>query len=221
MPKHNAEQFNLLLGDHAGKPADNEAKWKKWQTRKLLDLYCFGEHPTKIAYIIKRTPESVRTRIKEFSRNLHGRAERYVPSPKRISRKGKRLTENEFLMIRSFRKRGLNVKWLANVLARDPSDFRGAGVTKSSDPIPDVRSFAPTLDIIWAFRYAYFVWGKDYPELKKLITDEQYDDLVKEEIEYGGGEAAFEHIKSSKIAPSYIRSLALYLAEKSKMTKLK
>jgi hypothetical protein len=51
---------------------------------------------------------------------------------------------------------------------------------------------------------------------KPVISDDAYNALVHEVVEYGGGEKAFNAIKLHKGWPDRIKSLALYLVEKHK-----
>jgi hypothetical protein len=101
------------------------------------------------------------------------------------------------------------VDQIAKLLQRDVKEISGG----ASDEVGKARTFeevAPRLDLIWAHRYIYFVYKTS------LISDEAYDDMVKEEIEFGGGEKAFVTIKLRQGWPDCIKSLALYLVERMK-----
>lgn len=203
--------MNNLFDDDFKGERDGEP-WKRSEKDRLLNMWCAGEASiARISLRLDRTPESIRTKIKEFQENLHNRAVNYRPK-KRNWRGGMKFTENEELMLKSFVKRGLPLDALAKVLQRPLSELQPNKRTRVLGDVKEMRKLVPSLDVIWACRYAYFVWCKD--GRKPLITDKEYDDLVMEEIEYGGGEKEFEKIKQHQGWPDGIKSLALYLAWK-------
>jgi hypothetical protein len=187
--------------------------WKKSETDKMLDLYFEGAHPKRIAQQLARNPKAVRRRLEQFSYNERDRAVCYDPF-RRVSRKKKKMTQNELTMWDAHRERKVPVAITAKVLCRDVTELDGSSIvgTMKSD---EMRGVAPRMDLIWAHRYIHFVWKTP------IITDKAYDDLVEEEIEYGGGLKAFATIKLHQGWPDYIKSLALYLHEKYKEEKQK
>lgn len=182
--------------------------WMKSDTDKMLDLYFAGTPPNRIAQQLDRNPKAIKRFLEQFTYNERDRAKLYEPY-RRATRKGRKLTQNELLMIRAHKERNIPLKYLARVLMRDVDEIDGsrtAGTIKTNIQ----KETAPTLDLIWAHRYMHVVW-KD-----PIISDKAYDDLVKEEIEYGGGEKAFAKIKNHDGWPEHIRSLAMYLSLKEK-----
>ena len=120
-----------------------------------------------------------------------------------------RWTQNELALLKANRDKGVPPQYTARLLCRDENELTlkkevQVGKTRS------LMSLAPTLDLIWAYRYVHIVYKQS------LITDEVYDALVQEEIEYGGGAAAFEAIKHHQGWPERIRSLGLYLVQREK-----
>lgn len=74
----------------------------------------------------------------------------------------------------------------------------------------------PETDLIWAYRYAWFVWHKKNA-YAPLITNEEYDALVTEVCAYGTGEQEYACLKQHNGWPDEIKTLALYLAKKHGM----
>lgn len=185
--------------------------WKRSETDRMLDSYFGGAHPNRIAQELGRNPKAVKRRLEQFTYNERDRAERYEPF-RRLSRKGKKWTENERVMLRSYQEKKIPLEFLAKVLQRDVAEVKGTKIGAAIETMSH-RTIAPTIDLLWAYRYAYFGWKEP------LISDEAYDVLVKEEIEFGGGEKAFAYIKSYQGWPNYVKTLALYLAEKHKRGK--
>ena len=70
------------------------------------------------------------------------------------------------------------------------------------------RVFAPSLDLVMAHRYIYHVYKTP------IISNKAYDDLFKEEVEYGGGSRALGLTKDGFWGPKRIKTLALYLVER-------
>lgn len=184
--------------------------WKKSETDKMLDLYFAGAHPKRIAQILGRNPKAIKRRLEQFTYNERDRAVKYEPF-RRASRKGKRMTENERVMWDEHRKRHIPAEVTAKVLCRDVSELDGSKIKKklSNNGLTKLDS----MDVVWAHRYAYFGWKQP------MISDQEYDDLVQEECEFGGRTLDFNAIKAHRGWPEHIRSLALYLHGKSKEKK--
>ena len=194
---------------------NNDTPWKRSDVDKLFEEYFLkGTHPSRIALLLNRTPESIRTKIKEYKENLFNRTVRYRPK-KRTWRGEMRMTVNDEEYIEFWVKRGLPLEHLARLLQRPLKQLQPNKRTRVLADVKNIRKFVASLDLIWALRYAYFVWAKKDEE-KALVPDAEYDEMVQEEIEYGGGLKAFATIKSQQGWPSHIKSLALYLAEKPK-----
>jgi hypothetical protein len=189
----------------------NDQPWKKSERDAMLDAYFAGgngAHPNVIARKLGRNSKAVKRRIEEYTYNEDDRVAHYEPF-RRVSRKGQRWTQNELTLLKANRAKGVEAKHTARLLCRDVNELTlkkeaQVGKTKS------LLSLAPTLDLIWAYRYVHVVYKQ------QLISDEVYDGLVQEEIEYGGGAAEFEAIKHHQGWPERIRSLGLYLVQREK-----
>lgn len=183
--------------------------WMKSETDKMLDMYFNGTHPQRIAAALGRNPKAVKRRIEKFTYNECDRAVKYEPF-RRLSRRGKRLTENEKLMIQVFRNKRFPMEALARVLCRElkeiHSDLEGQ-ITRQR-----FKEIAPRIDLLLAYRYQY--WVSKTP----LIADSLYDEMKQEEMEFGGGADILSLPASDRVTdyPPYIRSLALYLEFKLK-----
>jgi hypothetical protein len=179
-----------------------DAPWRKSEMDRMLDLYFNGAHPDRIAHELKRNPKAVKRRLEQFTYNERSWAERYEPY-NRVSRKGKRFTQNETLIIKAHQERDVPVAATARLLSRSLEELT------LEVPMELARCkavhVAPTLDVIWAHRWLYFL------RKTPIISDAAYDALVQEEVEYSGS-AAFERIKLFRnFGPGYIRDLALYM----------
>lgn len=200
-----------LLPDDEIKNANNDLPWKKGERDRLLDIYLAGGNgasPGALAREFNRNKKSIERRLEDYTYNYEHRAEDYEPV-QRISRIGKRFTENEQLIIRSHRKKGVAVEHTARLLARSVRELTVGDTKAGAAKVKQDKVFAPTLDLILALRYAFFVYQR------KLVPDSVYDDLVAEEKEYGGGAPALQSLGDPKVCPRRIKTLALYLTEKA------
>jgi hypothetical protein len=196
-------------------------KWLKGSERDpALDEYFAGARPDILGIKYKNSPKAFLNSILNKLKSNYkkpgyedgpGRAEKYEPV-RRVSRRGKRFTPNEIDFRRAHKKRGIDPAVTAKILCRDVEEITGKSKTQVAHT-KSLRTVAPTMDLIWAHRYIYFVYVKKGGMEKPLITDKAYDQLVSEEIEFGGGGPAFERIKNHKGWPKHIISLALYLCD--------
>ncbi len=181
--------------------------WMKSHTDKMLDMYFAGAHPQRIAAALGRNPKAVKRRLEKFAYNECDRAVKYEPF-RRLSRRGMRLTENEKRMIQTFRTKGFPMSALATVLCRElkeiHSDLSGQ-VSRER-----FKEVAPRIDLLLAHRYLY--WVAKNP----VVTDSFYDEMKKEEMEFGGGADVLSLPASDRVVdyPAHIRSLALYVEYK-------
>ena len=67
------------------------------------------------------------------------------------------------------------------------------------------KIYPPKVDKILAYRYAFFVYKK------RIISDEKYDAMAGEEIEFGTMDPALLQGKDPRPCPERIKTLALYL----------
>lgn len=202
-------QDDLFRNENADKP------WMKSETDRMLDLYFKGTHPDRIAVVLKRNPKAVKRRLEQFTYNEDGRAVRYEMF-ERDSRRGMRLTENEKLIIKAHVERNVPLEATASLLCRKVEEIRGESTVPSTMPVAKegkeehiwLKKVAPTLDLLIAHHYLF--WQAKQP----IISNQDYDDLKQEEIEYGCGKAAVEAVSKFRQVcdyPPYIRYLAFYM----------
>lgn len=198
--------MDQLFSDDQIKNKEADEPWKKSETDKMLDLYFAGAHPKRIATILQRNPKAVKRRLEQFTYNERDRANRYEPV-KRMSRKGQRITENEKAMIVAYKARHLPMAMLAKVLQRAPREL-GLDSTDLTRLV-DFKKVGIGVDLVLAYRYLYYVKGIS------ILSDQAYDKLEAEEIEFGSnGDILNKAVGSDKEDdyPNHVRALALYLA---------
>src|SRR5947207_9256974 len=142
--RHEAEQLGLFEEGKC-KNEDGDLPWKKSQTARMLDDYLGGADITRIAHDLERTPKSVKRRLEQFTYNEFDRAVRYEPF-RRLSRKGKRITENERLIIQAHKDRNVSVEATAKLLMRDVHEIKPD--EKGSGQVVDAKQVAPSLDLV-------------------------------------------------------------------------
>jgi len=213
-----------FFSDEEVKNKNVDRPWMKADTARMLNLYCAGAaSPEHIAQEMGRTPKAVKRQLETFTYNEKDRAVRYAAGYQqwqlrgRVSRKGQRFSKNEQIMWDKHRELGVPAAVTAKVFGRPTEELNGSRVERKVKVVT-VKTGVPSIDLIWAYRYIYFVYGK---EKEGAIPDELYDDMVAEECEYGGGDLRFDDIKKHPGWPEHIRSLALYLSIKHEREKLK
>lgn len=214
MPATEKETIRMsgFFSDDRVKNPQADEPWMKSERDGVLDTYLSGgagATPKLIAQKIGRNPKAVRRLIEQFTNNERDRVLRYEPF-RRISRKGKKFTQNEFAMWKAHVAKEVPAEATAKLFMRGVEELSLKKGLEVNQAKAKTSSFAPTLDLIWAHRYIYFVYKTP------IISDQAYDDLVKEEIEFGGGGDAFEKIKNFRGWPVHITTLALYLTDKPK-----
>ena len=206
----------LLPDDEVRNPGAGDP-WVKSERDKALDEALSGRVDLEqIGIKYKGSPKafknSVWNKLKHNYKKLGcedrpGRAETYVPFSPRISRKGKKITKIEAGLIRRHKELGIDPSVTARIVCRDVSE-----IDDSYKEVPATKAnsvFAPTLDLLLAHRYIYHVYKTP------VISDKTYDDLYKEEVEYGGGIKALQEIgRDGFWGPKRIKTLALYLVQK-------
>jgi hypothetical protein len=193
-------QEDLLKNEAADEP------WRKTETDKMLDLYFAGSHPREIALKLQRNPKAINRRIEQFRNNERDRAVLYTPVC-RTSRKGVRWTESERLILAAHAGK-VPAEATAKVLAREVTEIKPA--ERKTGEIKALNVVAPSIDLIMALRYIFHC----YPDQKPVVSDKDYDDLVKEEIEFGGASPFLKKLGDPKDSPSRIKTLALYLCQR-------
>src|SRR6266508_3281885 len=137
-----------LLPDVDLSNANADRPWRKSEIDRLLDLYFAGASPDRLAQILKRNPKAIRRMLEQFTYNERDRAVLYQPYRPRVSRKGKRWTENERLLVVAHHERKIPFGATVKVLARTVGEFKS--VKGEVGKIKEKNVFAPTLDLIMA-----------------------------------------------------------------------
>lgn len=180
--------------------------WKKSETDRMVDEYLTGAHPRRIAEMLGRNPKAVKRRIEQFTYNERDRAVLYEPR-QRISRRGKRFTENEKIIIAEHKARGVAIEHTAKILARDPSEF--GEVTEAKKQKSSLAIVVPNIgvDVVLAHQCLYHF------NKQPVIPDHEYDAMKEEELEFGQADCPLLQ-KAGKTVydyPERIRHFALYL----------
>ena len=171
----------------------------------MLDLYFSGTPPDRIAIELKRNPKAIKRRIEQFVSNERGRAVLYVPF-KRMVRTSLRLTQNETLLIAAHVRNGVPSKATAHVLQRVVSEVNPDWKRKAE--VKTAKTFASSLDLFLACRYAKLKWQED------LVNPDTYAAMEEEEVEYGGAKSTLAHHQKPETMPERIQYLALYLSRR-------
>lgn len=204
-----------LLPDDVGKNARADQPWLKSETDRMLDLYFDGCPPDRIAIKLKRNPKAVRRALETFTYNERDRAVRYEPR-RRVSRVGRRWTENEILFCQAHQKLQVPSAATVKVLARKLEELSGKpAYRRQLRGLKKFQDLVTTADLAKALRYAYHVW----PEQRQyLIADEDYDAILAEEIEFGGFAKTFKQMQTDgpRVCSGAVKALALYLVERNK-----
>ena len=190
------------------KAEEADQPWKKSELDAFLEDYLSGRKGIKeLALKFGRNKKAILRRVEKWTYNEKNSVVRYEPR-KRTSRKGKPLTKNEIAIIEGNRTNKVDPVHTARLLQREVKDIAGDPSHMEVHKALEAKfTGAPTLDLIWAHRYIYFVYKKP------IISDDAYDKLVKEEIEFAGVKG-YATVKDHRGWPQYIRSLAIYLIER-------
>lgn len=199
--------FKGLFDEAAIKHAENGSEWDRQADDKLLSLYFAGTPPDRIAVMMKRNPKAILRRLEMFKYNERNLADNYR-AYRRPSRHGHRLTALDEEFITAHKDRGVDPQVTAGILARNVWSWYKD--TKSEVFNSRLKELAPTADLCLAHRYLY--WCVKQP----IISNEAYDTLKKEELEFGNAESVLLQPASDKNTdyPPHIRSLANYMQMK-------
>lgn len=94
-----------------------DLKWTPREMDALLDAYLEGAHPDRLAVEFKRNPKAIRRKLQHLHYNEKNLTLTYRPF-KRISREGKKLSQNEIQLIHCHQERGLPIEKTAEILQR-------------------------------------------------------------------------------------------------------
>lgn len=189
-------------------PNANEV-WKRKEVDRLLELYLSGMTPAHIAVKMGRNPKAVTRKLQEYIYNERDRVVNYVPR-RRTSRAKQRMTKNELQIIQECRKKNVAAEHIARVLQRGLAEIDGGEVSTRFE-FETMRKLATGVDLVLAYRYLYYVRGIS------IMSDKDYDDIEKEEMEFGNGGKILSELvgsDSEEDYPHHIRALALYLCFK-------
>jgi hypothetical protein len=179
--------------------------WKKRESTYLWDNYLAGASLLQLRRGLNRTGEDVAHRVKQFAFNVDDIVVRYEPF-RRISRKGLRFSERERRIVAEHKKRNVPLEATARLLARNVTELDDSW--KQVPAAKSDRVLAPSLDLVLAHRYIYHIYRTP------IISNKAYDDLRKEEEEYGAGGKVLKDLGVVGIGPRRIKTLALYLVER-------
>lgn len=180
------------------------SKWTQSDTDKMLDLFFSGMSTVEVAERLRASVQNVRMRLKPFLFNIDDRAKNYQ-SNFRVSRKSKSLSFTEKKVIETYQQNNIPLKYLVKLLQRPLSEIDPDDIGKAKAKV--MKDVATGTDLVLAHRYLYHCTHTS------IISDQAYDDLKAEEMEYGGGHGLLSQ-KASDLAidyPPHIRSLAYYL----------
>lgn len=183
-----------LFGDDELKGKEGE-RWTRKDTATMLNLFFGGMHPKRIAQKMERMPKAINRQLERFYDNEEDRCRKYV-SQGRISRKGKRWTENDTEMVRRMRAKGVESEFIATVLSRPISEL--------SDPMEkaehkEKQEIASCRDLLMAYIFC------DKVHRIYIVDQATQKAMEMEEGEFAG------KIGNHKEFPQRIRHLALYL----------
>lgn len=200
-----------LLDESTLRNAAANDVWKRKEVDLLLELYLVGTEMVRIAATLQRNRKAIVRKLQEYIYNERDRVTNYQPIH-RTSRTGKRITPNEQQIIKECRKKRVPWEKIALLLCRKVTDI-DADNRKVIEPhlIASMKQAATGVDLVLAYRYLYYVHARP------IVSDYAYDQIEKEEIEYGGGKGVLDKFVGSDRAedyPPHIRALALYLAFK-------
>lgn len=179
-------------------------KWAPEEDDAFLDRFLSGLTPERLAVRLNRTPKAIKRHWEEFKYDERNTATNYR-AYKRSSRQGRRITPIEQELIDAHRERGVLPEVTACLLQRKTNEF----VTDFKSIIKNnrLKDVAGSADLLLAHRYLY--WCAKQP----IISDEAYDQLKSEELEFGGAESVLLQPASDKPIhyPAHIRHLAFYM----------
>lgn len=199
-----------FFSDEEVKNAAADQPWRKSERDHVLDVYFMGgagAHPVSLARKLGRNPKAVKRMIEQFVHNERDRAVLYVPF-KRVSRKGRKITQNELALIKAHKEKGVSVEATAVVLQRPVADFYKD--FESRERFQEMKKFGPGVDLILAYRLLYYCHGIS------IVSDRAYDEIEAEEKEFGANSQVLNTVGSDNVNdyPHHIRALAMYLGFK-------
>jgi hypothetical protein len=119
-----------------------------------------------------------------------------------------RITQNEWLIIKAHKERGVPVEATSKLLQRKVKEFHSELDQTVRERWNDMRTFGPGVDLCLAYRYCY------YCKNISIISDKAYDEIEAEEKEFGRNAEILSKAVGSdnpEDYPPHIRALGMYL----------
>lgn len=182
--------------------------WKRSEADRLIELYLGETPPKRIAKVLERDFSAIKQRLNKITNNEHDYVVNYEPF-RRYSRKGKRLTANEHALVQTWTERKIKSVHQARFLQRDVGELPIPQADR--EKLIDMKRVGVGVDLVLAYRYLYYVQGIS------MLSDQAYDALEKEEMEFGAYGSLLKQNVGSDRSEDYsphIRALAIYLAFK-------
>lgn len=177
----------------------------KLNTGKVLNLFCAGAPPSRIAERLDASTKDVKETMRKLlkDRNTIGL---YTPYD-RESRQGMRITQNEWLLIKSHKALDIPPEVTAMMLQRKVKEFHSELNQDVREAWADMKRTGTGVDLCLAYRYCYYVKNIS------IIPDKAYDELEAEEREFGANSQVLETVGSDNAEdyPPHIRALGMYL----------
>lgn len=190
-----------LKNENADRP------WMKSETDRMLDLYFDGSHPKEIAQKLKRNPKAVKRKLEQFTYNERERAVRYEPF-RRVSRIGKRWTENERVMLKIYQSRNFPLDALARVLQRSDTEMAPHDEKVIAQRAEMKIFLQPGIGVDMVL--AHYAVKEFFKKPNYLIPEVQLKKMEEEEVEFGVGREKLLGDRPNP-PPHRVRQLALYL----------
>lgn len=185
--------------------------WKFKTIDTLFDYYFSGFRLEDLCQKLGRDRKEVLAKLRQYLDNENERAMKYTPVRRRYFRKGKQLNRREVKAIKRLRTAGVASATIARILMRNIEEVDPMLYASDRANIEKMKSAAVGVDLILAYRHLYYCHGIS------VVSDKAYDELMQEEIEYGGGKGILDRFIGSDCPehyPHHIRALALYLGFK-------
>lgn len=183
--------------------------WTPSTSDRAIELYLAGTAPQRLAHLMQRTRKSIARRFEQYTYNEDNITERYQPH-QRISRQGKRFTQNEVVLLKAWKKPEYFVtpEARARFLCRNIKEL---GVdAEELTTINNMKTVGSGVDLVLAHRYLQHC--KDI----RLLTPQAMANLEAEEQEFGARGDLLKRPPSTRAGdyPEHIKRLAMYLVYK-------
>lgn len=185
--------------------ANTKTKWTPKETDLFMDAVLDGKTPEEIAEEFRRTVPEIGA---QFNAAFYPPIP-YHPYGRRKARTGMKMTAIELKIIKKHHDNGIPVAHTARMLQRKPGEIAPDYYGKIT--FNQMRCLAPVSDQLVAHHYLHHI------SKTPIISDQAYDEMKEEEIEFGGGGPFLKEIAKARTVacyPPHIRSLAFYMLYK-------